>query len=353
MKIEENVPLAPLTTLGIGGAAHYFIRAETEEDVIAALAHARENDLKVFVLGGGSNLLVSDDGFNGLVLQVALKGIIGGNASVNERADDACGTLVHTRVSARAGEDWDGFVEHCVNNNLAGVECLSGIPGFVGGTPVQNVGAYGQEVSETIVSVRCIDRVSGEIVELSNADCGFSYRTSIFNSTERDRYVVLSVTYQLIHNGGSKVAYKDLINFFDGGKPTLKEVRDAVLKIRREKSMVIDANDPNSRSAGSFFKNPVVEISKLEEIKQSHPNAPHFAFGDKVKIPAAWLIENAGFYKGYVLGNAGISINHTLALINRGNATAAEIIALKDMIQTAVAAKFGITLVPEPMFVGF
>jgi UDP-N-acetylmuramate dehydrogenase len=161
------------------------------------------------------------------------------------------------------------------------------------------------------------------------------------------------VTYRLTPGGESKVAYKDLINYFDGRSPTLKEVRNAVLKIRRAKSMVIDVNDPNSRSAGSFFKNPVVDISKLEEIKQSHPNAPHFAFGDKVKIPAAWLIENAGFHKGFTLDNAGISTNHTLAVINRGSATAAEIIALKDKIQAAVGAKFGIKLVPEPVFVGF
>ena len=343
MKIEENVPLAPLTTLGIGGAARFFVRAETADDVVEALNHARENDLNVFVLGGGSNLLVSDDGFNGLVLQIALQGY--DNLKLETRNSKP--------ITAGAGEEWDRFVAHCVENNLAGVECLSGIPGFVGGTPVQNVGAYGQEVSETIVSVRCIDRLINEVVELSNADCGFSYRTSIFNSTERDRYIVLSVSYQLKLGGEPKITYKDLINVFDGKKPSLGEVRDAVLKIRREKSMVIDDADPNSRSAGSFFKNPVVEISKLEEIKQTHEDVPHFAFGDKVKIPAAWLIESAGFHKGYALAGAGISTNHTLALTNRGNATAAEIIALKDKIQSAVAAKFDITLVPEPVFVGF
>lgn len=353
MKIEKNVSLAPLTSLRIGGVARFFVRATTGEDVLAALDHARENNLNVFILGGGSNLLVSDDGFDGLVLQVALKGITGGDASVTERADDVDRTLVYTRVSAQAGEVWDDFVAHCVENDLAGVECLSGIPGCVGGTPVQNVGAYGQEVSETIVAVRCIDRVSNEIVELSNAECAFTYRTSIFNSIERDRYVVLSVTYSLVRSGEPKVAYKDLINYFNGRRPSLREVRGAVLQIRREKSMVIDPADPNSRSAGSFFKNPVVEVSKLEEIRRSHPDAPHFAFGDKVKIPAAWLIENAGFHKGYTFGNAGISSSHTLAIINRGSAAAAEIVALKDKIQMAVAAKFDIMLVPEPVFVGF
>lgn len=355
MKIEENVPLAPLTTLGIGGPARFFVRAEAEEEVIAALGHALEKDLNVFVLGGGSNLLVSDNGFGGLVLQVAIKGVVRRPKSQDpsQRSTNLGLETWDVELTVGAGQDWDRFVEHCVQNALAGVECLSGIPGCVGGTPVQNVGAYGQEVSETIVAVRCIDRVSNEIVELSNADCAFAYRTSIFNSIERDRYVVLSVTYKLRRGGDPKVVYKDLINFFDGRKSSLREVRDAVLKIRREKSMVIDAADANSRSAGSFFKNPVVEISKLEEIKQTHEDVPHFPFDEKVKIPAAWLIEKAGFHKGYTLGNAGISSNHTLALINRGNATAAEIIALKDKIQSAVAARFDIVLVPEPVFVGF
>jgi len=355
LKLEENVPLAPLTTLGIGGAARFFVRAKTEKDVIAALDHARENSLDVFILGGGSNILVADDGFDGLVLQVAIKGVVQSPMSQDPSQNKTNFGLetLDFGLTAGAGEDWDGFVAHCVENDLAGVECLSGIPGFVGGTPVQNVGAYGQEVSETILTVRCIDRTTNSIVELSNADCSFTYRTSIFNSTERDRYVVLSVTYKLTRGGKPKLAYKDLINYFDDKKPTLTEVREAVLKIRREKSMVIDAADPNSRSAGSFFKNPVVEIAKLDDIKQTHENVPNFAFGDKVKIPAAWLIENAGFHKGYTLADAAISSNHTLAIINRGQATAADIVALKDEIQAAVTKEFDITLVPEPVFVGF
>jgi UDP-N-acetylmuramate dehydrogenase len=353
LKIEEQIPLAPLTSLRIGGCARYFACAETEDDCFSALDHARENDLKVLVLGGGSNVLVSDEGFDGLVIQVAIESSGFGVSSSEFENNSKLETRNSQLITVGAGEDWDAFVEYCVSQNLAGVECLSGIPGFVGGTPVQNVGAYGQEVSETIVSVRCIDRVAGEIVELSNADCGFSYRTSIFNSSERDRYIVLSVTYKLTAGGEPKIVYKDLIDFFDGRKPTLKEVRDAVLKIRRDKSMVIDLDDPNSRSAGSFFKNPVVGCDKLTELQKEFPQIPFFEFGDAVKIPAAWLIENAGFHKGYVLGNAGISANHTLALINRGRATAAEIIALKDKIQTAVAAKFDVTLVPEPVLVGF
>ncbi len=263
------------------------------------------------------------------------------------------GTRNSELITVAAGEDWDEFVAYCVQNNLAGVECLSGIPGLVGGTPVQNVGAYGQEVSETIVSVRCFDLNAREFVELSNSECGFTYRTSIFNSTMRDRYIVLSVTFALQQSGKAKIVYKDLIEHFKDREPTLQETREAVLAIRHLKSMVIDLADPNSKSAGSFFKNPVVEREKLEEIRRNFERVPSFDFGDKVKIPAAWLIENAGFSKGFALGNAGISTNHTLALINRGNASSDEMLSLKNVIQDAVESKFGIMLMPEPVFVGF
>ena len=347
-KLQENVRLASLTTLKIGGNARYFVRAETEDHVAEAVRFADENNLNLFILGGGSNVLIADSGFDGLVLQVAIRG------SVSESTHNLeLGTRNSKLITVGAGEDWDGFVAYCVENDLAGVECLSGIPGFVGGTPVQNVGAYGQEVAETILSVRCFDRKTQDFVTLANADCGFTYRTSIFNSTDRDRYIVLSVTYALEHGGGAKVVYKDLIEHFGGIQPSLGEVREAVWTIRRSKSMVIDANDPNSRSAGSFFKNPVVEMSKLEEIRASFERVPYFEFGEKVKIPAAWLIENAGFNKGFTMNNAGISTKHTLALINRGGATAVEMIALKKKIQETVAAKFGIDLQPEPVFIGF
>ncbi|MFL6466549.1 MAG: UDP-N-acetylmuramate dehydrogenase [Pyrinomonadaceae bacterium] len=339
LDILENIPLAPLTTLKVGGPARCFAQARSERDVVDAFEFADSNNLNVFVLGGGSNILVSDEGFDGLVLQIALRGI--------EQNDV---------IIAAAGEDWDEFVAFCVQNDLAGVECLSGIPGSVGGTPVQNVGAYGQEVSESIVSVRCFDRSSHEIVELSNKDCGFEYRKSIFNSYSRDRYVVLSVAFDLVHRGKARVAYKDIREYFDGREPTLFEVREAVLKIRGAKSMVIDGADPNSRSAGSFFKNPVVQATVLTQIadKLMIPTVPHFRFNDtEVKIPAAWLIENAGFSKGYVHGNAGISSNHSLAIINRGGASAKEIISLKNEIQSAVGEKFDIELQTEPVFVGF
>ncbi|HEX8637865.1 MAG TPA: UDP-N-acetylmuramate dehydrogenase [Pyrinomonadaceae bacterium] len=341
--VQENVALAPLTTLKIGGNARFFVRAETEFDVAAAFDFAAENDFELFVLGGGSNVLIADEGFDGLVLQIALKGI-----EVKENF-----------VTAQAGEDWDEFVRLCVENDLQGVECLSGIPGCTGGTPVQNVGAYGQEVSETIVRVRVFDRKSKEILELSNVDCQFSYRASLFNTTAKNRFIVLSVTFALTKNGAPKIAYKDLHLHFGDRQPSLNEMREAVLAIRRRKSMVIDDGDPNARSAGSFFKNPVVPREKFSEIadvaaKFGVETVPSFEVDKKaVKIPAAWLIENAGFRKGYIKNGAGISTRHTLALINRNGATAREIIALKDEIQTKVKEKFGVELAPEPVFVGF
>lgn len=351
-KIEENVPLADLTTLGIGGAARFFVRAAEENDVAKALRFAEENDLKVFILGGGSNVLIADAGFDGLVLQIALKGI-----STVEKG----GEMVF--VTARAGEDWDELVEICVEKNLQGFECLSGIPGSTGGTPVQNVGAYGQEVSETIASVRAFDRKTREILELTNADCKFAYRASIFNRTHKNRFVVLAVTFALKSGGAPKIVYRDLREFFGDETPTLRETRDAVLRIRRAKSMVVDASDPNSRSAGSFFKNPFVDTQKLSEIEskaralgvvKNGENVPKFTVDENtVKIPAAWLIERSGFSKGFAFGRVGLSEHHTLAIVNRGGATARDVLALKDEIQTKVKEKFGVELKPEPIFVGF
>ena len=340
LSIKEKFPLAPLTTLGIGGAARFFVKATSEEELIAAMEFAEQHGLPVFILGGGSNVLVSDEGFSGLVVLIAIKGI--------ERSET---------VTVGAGENWDGFVRQCVERNLAGVECLSGIPGFVGGTPVQNVGAYGQEVSETIIKVRAFDRQTKQIVELSNRECGFSYRTSIFNSTERDRYVVLAVTYALKPDGAPALRYPDVKNYFAGrsDQPALGEVRQAVIEIRSRKGMVIVANDPDCRSAGSFFKNPILSteaFANLEARAEERPPSFPVANGT-VKIPAAWLIEHAGFQRGYSKGRAGISSKHTLALINRGGATANEVLALVVEIQQQVAEKFGVQLMPEPIFVGF
>ena len=342
-EILEKFPLAELTTFKIGGKARFFARATDENEVVKALEFAEENNLQVFIIGGGSNVLIADEGFDGLVLQIAIAGV-----STFAEKD---GTIF---VTAGAGEDWDEFVEFCVEKKLQGVECLSGIPGFVGGTPVQNVGAYGQEVSETIVSVRVYDRATEEIKELINANCGFSYRKSIFNSSQKNRYIVLAVTYALRFGGEPKIVYKDLQNYFAGEKPTLKETRKAVCEIRAAKAMLVRQGGADSNSAGSFFKNPVVSVTKIAEIKKIAENIPFYKVDDEnVKIPAAWLIENSGFQKGYVKGNAGLSTKHTLALTNRGNATAAEITDLMREIQTKVKEKFDIDLKPEPVFVGF
>lgn len=348
LKILENVRLAPFTTLDVGGPARYFTAVETEDQVLSAFRFAAEKDIDIFVLGGGSNILISDRGFGGLVVRIALKG------TVFEQPVKPTPSV--TRLTAAGGEVWDNLVAATVERGLAGFECLSGIPGSVGGTPVQNVGAYGQEVSETIVSVRCFDRRDGRIVELSNSDCRFSYRRSIFNSVEIGRYVVLAVTYELKNSGKPKLIYKDLLEIFRNREPSLPETREAVLGIRRAKSMVIDDKDPNSRSVGSFFKNPVVKRTEIERFRavSGLASVPWFQAEDGfAKIPAAWLIENAGFAKGFRFGNAGISEHHTLALVNFGSAAAAEILKLKDLIQSGVEAKFGIRLEPEPILVGF
>ncbi|MCO6512021.1 MAG: UDP-N-acetylmuramate dehydrogenase [Aridibacter famidurans] len=354
LKIRENVPLAPMTTFRIGGAARFFAEVENETELSEALDFARDQGLPIFILGGGSNILVSDEGFRGLVIRIAMKGI--SLMEVPGRDDAAL-------VTARAGEDWDEFVEWCVANELAGLECLSGIPGLVGGTPIQNVGAYGQEVSETIVSVRVLDLEDRSVKDMAGSECGFAYRSSIFNTTEKDRYVVLAVTYELRKGGRPAIAYPDLIRVFTGFDPSLAEMRSAVCSIRASKGMMAKQGGADSHSAGSFFKNPVVSREEFEEIAaraaklgvagEDSP-VPHFNVPDGgVKIPAAWLIENAGFGKGYLKGGAGLSSVHTLALTNRGGATADEIISLKNEIIARVEELFGVRLVQEPALIGF
>ncbi len=347
-EIQENVALAPLTTLGVGGNARFFVRAESVRDVDEGVAFARGRELPLFVLGGGSNLLISDRGWDGLVLQV---GILG----VDERQE-----LSKRVFDASAGMDWDALVAHCVARNCGGVECLSGIPGSVGGTPVQNVGAYGQEVSETIVSVLAFDLVENRVRELSAAECGFSYRASIFNTSQLGRYIILRVTYGLHLDSKPGLRYADLQKYFAGrnGTPTLLEIRDAVRTIRASKGMLLSPGDPDSRSAGSFFKKPVLSASQHDELIRRAverglevPSYP--ALSQQRKVSAAWLVENAGFRKGYAKGNAGISSKHALAIVNQGGATAADIVALKDEIQARVDQTWGVRLEAEPVFVGF
>lgn len=351
--IQQNVPLAPLTTLWIGGPARFFAEARGEDEMLAAFSFAEQRRLPLFVLGGGSNALIADEGFPGLVVHVALKGV-----TWRDEGDEVI-------VTARAGEDWDELVSQCVERDLAGIECLSGIPGSVGGTPIQNVGAYGQEVSETITSVRVFDRLAGEFAELSNEQCQFSYRASVFNATARDRYIVTAVAYALKPHGEPAIRYPDLKSFFSNNstRPSLRLTREVVRDIRARKAMLIIPDDPDSRSAGSFFKNPVItsdtfarieEIAREQDLIGDAERVPNFPAGDaKVKVPAAWLIERAGFHKGYNRGPVGISSKHTLAIVNRGGATAREVIALMKEIQERVAEKFGVPLTPEPVFVGF
>lgn len=348
MVLQENIPLAPLTTIKVGGPAHYFVEARTIAEISEAVAFAHTQKLPLFVLGGGSNLVISDDGWPGLVLRVAVTGI-------DERSED--GNIL---FEVGAGEEWDKFVARAIARNCAGIECLSGIPGSVGGTPVQNVGAYGQEVSETIDSVQVFDVRDNQIRELCNQACGFSYRTSIFNTSERGRYIVVRVTYALTPGGDSHVQYADLKKYFTGWnmKPTLAETRDAVRRIRASKGMLIMPGDEDCRSAGSFFKNPVLSAGQYHDLttraaakKLQIPSYP--ALEAHHKVSAAWLVEHSGFSKGFGSGEVGISRKHALAIVNRGNATAAEITAFKEQIQQRVDDLWGIRLVPEPVFVGF
>jgi UDP-N-acetylmuramate dehydrogenase len=349
MLIAENVPLAPMTTLGVGGGARYFCEAGSEQELREALVFARERDLPVFILGAGSNVVIADGGFPGLVLKVGLLGISQGSRGPGR-----------VRFDVAAGEGWDAFVAGAVHAHCAGVECLSGIPGTVGGTPIQNVGAYGQEVSETISEVRALHVPSLENVVLSNAECQFAYRSSRFNAGDRGEFVVTGVSYCLEHGGKPRIAYADLQKYFADhpGEPSLAETREAVLEIRRRKAMVIVPGEEDSRSAGSFFKNPVIAEQQYVDLvgwlSTRGLQLPSYPAGEeRRKIPAAWLVEQVGFHKGYAKGAVGISNRHSLAIVNRGGATAAEVIALKDEIQTRVRGEFGIELQSEPVFVGF
>lgn len=344
--IHENVQLAPLTTLQVGGLARYFAEAKTEAEIREATEFTRQRNLPLFVLGGGSNLVVADSGWPGLVLKIVIGGV--------SRKPSAAVVL----FDIGAGVNWDDFVAQAVSENGAGVECLSGIPGSVGGTPVQNVGAYGQDVSETIESVRAFDRNTDQVVELTNQACGFRYRTSIFNTVARDRYIITRVRYHLSPGGLPSFKYADLQKRFAGGQPSLAEVRDAVLETRRSKGMLIVPGDDDCRSAGSFFKNPVLSETQFAGLTRRAaaqglviPSYP--ALDAQRKVSAAWLVEHSGFSKGFSLGAAGVSRKHALALINRGHATAADIIHLKERVQQGVEAAWGIRLEPEPVFVGF
>jgi UDP-N-acetylmuramate dehydrogenase len=351
MQVQENISLAPLTTFRIGGPARFFVEAKTIAEVEESVHFARTRNVPLFVLGGGSNLVVADSGWAGLVLKIGINGI-----------EQHAGAAEDGRAlfDVGAGESWDRFVSHAVMAHCAGVECLSGIPGSVGGTPVQNVGAYGQEVSNTIDSVEVFDLKDNQVRELCNEACGFSYRSSVFNTTERGRFIILRVTYALAPGGKPHLEYADLKRHFEGREtlPNLAETREAVRHIRARKGMLIVEGDPDCRSAGSFFKNPVLseaaheDLRKRAEAKQltisSYP-----ALEKSRKVSAAWLVEHSGFARGYGFGCAGISTKHALAIVNRGGATAVEILGLKDQIQQRVEEIWGVRLETEPVMVGF
>jgi UDP-N-acetylmuramate dehydrogenase len=348
IEFREFVPLAPYTTLQIGGPARFFFEASSEDEIVEATSLALERGLRLFVLGGGSNLLVSDAGFDGLVLRVAVPIL---------RRERTEGDSV--LFEAGAGESWNDFVLYAVDRGYAGVECLAGIPGDVGGTPVQNVGAYGQEVAETIVKVRAFDLETRAFVELDHVACRFGYRRSLFNTEARGRYIVTAVTYRLRPGGEPALRYADLSRYFAdrleaGERPTLRQVYDAVRSIREQKGMLVGQGGADGRSAGSFFKNPVVAAAVISQVAAGAGCAPgevpRYPAGDgMVKLPAAWLVERAGFHKGFALGRVAISSRHTLALVNLGGATAAELIALRDTVVAGVESKFGIHLEQEPV----
>ncbi len=351
LQVQEQVGLAPLTTIGIGGPARFFARVQSEHELEEAAAFAVTHRLPLFVLGGGSNLLVRDEGFPGLVLHLA----IGGEMQITPAGD-------RVRYDVPAGVVWDDFVLSACEAGLTGVECLAGIPGFTGGTPVQNVGAYGQEVAQTIATVRVYDRVSRTFLALSNEQCCFAYRSSCFNTQPLGRYLVTQVSFTLSSGAGAPITYPELKARFRESEPSPLEIYYAVREIRRGKGMLLSADDPDSRSAGSFFKNPIVPVSCLEKIAAAQAVAPeavpHWSAlgrhdaGSDVKLAAAWLVQMAGFPKGFVDGRAGISSRHSLALINRGGAQFDDLARLRDRIRAEVKARFGVELEQEPIELG-
>jgi UDP-N-acetylmuramate dehydrogenase len=330
-------PLAPLTTLRLGGPARDLVEVRREDELVATIRELDAAGEPLLILGGGSNVVIADAGFDGTVVHVQTRGLVEDGAT----------------ITVQAGETWDVVVKRSVEAGLAGIECLSGIPGATGATPIQNVGAYGQDVAQTIEAVRVFDRPSGRVVELGREACGFRYRSSAFKG--RDDRVVLAVRFALTASELSgPVAYAELaakLGIAVGERAPLAEVRDAVLELRRAKGMVVDPADPDSVSAGSFFTNPILDADAFAPLRAA--GAPAWPEPDgRVKTSAAWLIGQAGFERGDTRGRVGISTKHTLALVNRGDATTAELVALAREVADGVRARFGVELVPEPVFVG-
>jgi UDP-N-acetylmuramate dehydrogenase len=350
MQTSDHVSLAELTTLRVGGPARRLVRADSADEVVEVVSGVDSAGEPLLVVAGGSNLLIADHGFDGVALCVAVRGI------------SSWWVRDGVRLEVGAGERWDDVVAHCVTAGLAGVECLSGIPGSTGATPIQNVGAYGQEVADTIASVRAYDREARAVVELSPAQCGFAYRSSAFKRS--DRHVVLAVTFVLDRGSPARpVRYAELarsLSVRPGARPPLAHVREAVLALRRRKGMVIDPEDSDSVSAGSFFVNPILSAGEFAALQRragarlgEDVRIPEWPDADGcVKTSAAWLIERAGFHRGYGDGRAGISSKHTLAIVNRGGATSAELVALAREMRNGVRDAFGVSLRPEPTLVG-
>ncbi|MBS2038095.1 UDP-N-acetylmuramate dehydrogenase [bacterium] len=341
--MTTNVLFRELTTLEVGGAARRFVDLFSCEQALDEYRRARAQGWPILVLGGGSNVLVSDEGFDGLVVRWQ-----------DRRLDVLENTNERVLVRVGGGWVWDQWVAESVQRDWAGLECLSGIPGLVGAAPIQNIGAYGQEVAGLIRACWVLEWETGHEIRLSGSECAFGYRDSRFKRDWKGRYLVTSVEFELRPGGVPQVRYKELQQRMEGRPLTLSEVRQAVLGIRRSKSMVWDPADPNHRSAGSFFMNPIVESAQAEELVAEFPDMPSWPGGSgRTKLSAAWLIERSGFPKGWGEGAVGLSSNHVLALVNRGGARAADLIRLAGEVRRGVQARFGVSLHPEPEFVGF
>lgn len=351
--IKRDIPLASRTSIGLGGLARYFLTTRTIDAIQAGLAWAQQQKVSVQVLGGGSNTLFADTGFAGLVLDIAIPG---------QYFTEHDGW---TELIAGAGEDWDTTVQACVERGAAGIECLAGIPGRVGATPIQNIGAYGQEVKDTIIRVQAVDRESLKVVEFTNKECDFAYRQSRFKRIDQDRFIITQVCYRLLSKGKPQLAYPELQRQVETqpnwdtsttGQSALKTVRQAVLALRQKKSMLLDPEDPHARSVGSFFLNPVLDASQFKDLEMrwrqtgNQETVPIFAAASGIKVPAAWLVEHAGFTKGYRHAGAGISEKHALALVNYGGTTQ-HILELATQVQHQVEARFGVRLEREPVVV--
>jgi UDP-N-acetylmuramate dehydrogenase len=350
MLARPRVPLAPLTTLRVGGPAARLAELESEQDVVDAVRDSDARGEPLLVLGGGSNVLCADEGFPGLVGRMAIRGV------------DVRGDGDRVVVEVGAGEDWDALVARAVAERWRGVASLSGIPGRVGATPIQNVGAYGQEVSETIASVRAFDRDTGAMVDMAPAACAFGYRASVFKgaaawSARGNRWIVTRVRFAFERGDDAAVRYAELsraLSVEQGATAPAARVRETVIALRRAKGMVLDAADPDSVSAGSFFVNPVVDPATAAHVEQvAGAPPPRFDAGPgRVKLAAGWLVERAGFVKGWGQGAAGVSSKHALAIVNRGGATSRELLAAARAVRDGVRARFGVTLEPEPVMVG-